>query len=267
MYMKSTPLLKKKIYIVNKDKELVYKQIFLSLVILWSLLIFLSSLFFPTPFRLSFERLYGSFLHPNRLVVWNSASTFTLTDEAKVRRLYEEIYALPTFPYRGLFPYRGPISCPMESRPTYNLDFYVNNARISHGEYLPFGCGVSVKLNGIFGRNDTGNSFGNDLVQALVIPAVVFYGYHKPLEAAIYLTQYGFSPNKVKINVGVTTVRWENTTGEEWYLKSDDYAMQQALKDFNSVSPIYTHTFIQPGIYSFYNQIRPDQKGTIIVTK
>jgi len=269
-------LLNKKIYIIDKNKELVFKQIFLSATTLCFVLIFLSSLVFPTPFRLYFEKLYGSFQHPNKLVVRNSALTFTLTDEAKVRRLYEEIYALPTFPYRGFFPYRGPFSCPSESRPTYNLEYYLNNSLISHGEYLPFGCGVSVKLDGIITRNDTGNSYGNDLVQALGISSDVFYGYHKPvysqpLETPMYLSKFGFSPDKVTIKVG-NAVRWENISGNTQILNSDDNAIDQVLKKYNTgvlaSGASLTYIFSQPlGIYSFHTQSHPDQKGTVIVTK
>src|SRR5260370_10003840 len=72
---------------------------------------------------------------PNKLVITRpedksdhlSALTVTITDEAKVRKLYEDIYLLPTFVPGGVY------NCPSENASKYLLDFYRNTTIIFHG--------------------------------------------------------------------------------------------------------------------------------------
>jgi len=115
---------------------------------------------------------------PNKLVVTRpedktdhlSALTITITDEAKVRKLYEDIYLLPTFVPGGVY------SCPMEIFSKYLLDFYLNNTLISHGVYTPTGC-PTVKLDNLNARADWHSTFASDFQHALGIYGKDFYGH------------------------------------------------------------------------------------------
>jgi hypothetical protein len=115
---------------------------------------------------------------PNKLVVTRpedktdhlSALTITITDEVKVRKLFEDIYALPTFVSGGT------INCPAEYFSKYLLDFYLNNTHISHGIYTPTGC-PTVKLDNLNARVDWHSTFASDFQKALGLSGKEFYGY------------------------------------------------------------------------------------------
>jgi hypothetical protein len=117
---------------------------------------------------------------PNKLVVTRpedktdhlSALTITITDETKVRKLYEDIYLLPTFVPGSVY------NCPEGNYSKYLLDFYLNNTLISHGVYTPTGC-ASVKLDNLNARADWHRSFASDLQHSLGLYGKDFYG-HQP---------------------------------------------------------------------------------------
>lgn len=113
---------------------------------------------------------------PNKLVITRSedkgdhlsAFTITIIDEAKVRKLYEEIYVLPTFS-------PGTYNCPnMVSFAKYSFDFYLNNTLITHGVYQPSGCS-SVTLGNTQARVVSG-SFSYDFQHATGLSDSDFYG-------------------------------------------------------------------------------------------
>lgn len=114
---------------------------------------------------------------PNKLVVTRpedktdhlTALTITMTDEAKVRKLFEDIYMLPTFVPNGVY------HCPSENASKYMLDFYLNTTLISHGLYTPTGC-PTVKLDNLNARVAWHNTFASDFKQALGLSGRDFYG-------------------------------------------------------------------------------------------
>lgn len=93
---------------------------------------------------------------------------------------------------------------------------------------------------------------------------------HLPKEVTVTLDENGFSPEKVTIKTGVA-VRWKNESGEEQSVNSDEYPTNQLHKELNfgvfSNGSSVVYTFTKPGIYGYHNQLHPEQKGTIIVTK
>ena len=117
---------------------------------------------------------------PNKLVVTRtedktdhlSALTITITDEAKVRKLFEDIYLLPTFIPGARY------NCPAENFSKYMLDFYLNNTLISHGMYTPTGC-PTVKLDNLNARLDLRRSFASDFKQDLGLSGRDFNGYQR----------------------------------------------------------------------------------------
>src|SRR6266571_5068566 len=105
--------------------------------------------------------------YPNKLVVTRPEDkadhlptlTKTITDETKIRHLYEDIFALPT-------PYPGRGSCPVDFFARYTLDFYKDDANILHAVYDPTGC-RSIQLGDKKTRVDQGNTIESDLTQIL----------------------------------------------------------------------------------------------------
>jgi hypothetical protein len=175
--------MRKSLYFADKkDKEVVFKQMLISAVILSFVVIWISPLLRITV-RVSFERFYGKLQRPNKLVVTRPATdrlaafTVSITDEAKVRRLYEEILALPTFS-ASLFPFQQGVvmHCPAEYATKYLLDFYLNNSLIMHGVFTPTGC-AWIKLDNMVGRRAGGGLFVSDLQQTLGLTVDNFYGY------------------------------------------------------------------------------------------
>lgn len=91
-----------------------------------------------------------------------------------------------------------------------------------------------------------------------------------PKEVTITLGKEGFKPNTVTIQVG-SAVRWKNVSGDKQTVNSDDYPTNQKHKElnfgiFNAGSSV-VYTFTKPGRYRYHNQLHPEQKGEIIVTK
>ncbi len=87
---------------------------------------------------------------------------------------------------------------------------------------------------------------------------------------SIQLDQDGFSPKKLTVSVE-TIVRWQNVTGAQQTVNSDDYPTNQRHRElnfgvFNSGSS-FMYIFSTPGTYTYHNQFHPEQQGTIIVTK
>ncbi len=115
---------------------------------------------------------------PNKLVATRpedktdhlSALTVTITGEPKVRKLFQDIYLLPTFVPGGVY------NCPAEYFSKYLLDFYLNNTLISHGVYTPTGC-PTVKLDNLNARVDWHSTFASDFQQALGLSGKDFYGH------------------------------------------------------------------------------------------
>lgn len=90
-----------------------------------------------------------------------------------------------------------------------------------------------------------------------------------PKEVTIQLTKEGFTPQKITIQEG-TTVRWKNISGNKQTVNSDDFPTNQLHKElnfgiFNNGSSV-VYTFTKPGEYGYHNQLRPQQKGNVIVT-
>lgn len=90
----------------------------------------------------------------------------------------------------------------------------------------------------------------------------------KVLVQTITLTNSGFSPSNLAINVG-TRVAFLNSSGKNATVNSDPYPYNSkwpflnlgTFTDGSSVSTI----FIKTGIFTYHNQLSPDQKGIINV--
>ncbi len=96
-----------------------------------------------------------------------------ITDGKKVKQLYDEINALPTF-----LPSGGVTSCPIDFFASYTLDFYSGGDLLLHGVLDPTGC-RTIGLGGgkakwAIGVN--GGKFINDLQQSLMLSKLDFYG-------------------------------------------------------------------------------------------
>jgi len=115
---------------------------------------------------------------PNKLVVTRpedktdhlSALTIIIMDETKVRKLFEDIYLLPTFVPGSVY------NCPEGNFSKYLLDFYLNNTLISHGVYAPTGC-TTVKLDNLNAKLVLHSSFVSDFKQTLGLSGRDFDGY------------------------------------------------------------------------------------------
>lgn len=82
----------------------------------------------------------------------------------------------------------------------------------------------------------------------------------------VFYTSGVFSPTNLQINVG-DTVRFLNESILSVRIKADD---ESDLPGFDSISEIpptgvFTFTFATRGIFDYHNEIKPKQKGTIIV--
>lgn len=91
-----------------------------------------------------------------------------------------------------------------------------------------------------------------------------------PKELTVVLDKNGFSPDTVTIKVG-SAVRWKNNSGDKQTVNSDDYPTNQKHKElnfgiFNDGSSV-VYTFTKPGEYGYHNQLKPEQKGKVIVEK
>ena len=86
---------------------------------------------------------------------------------------------------------------------------------------------------------------------------------------AVTLTKNGFTPSKIEIHKG-TAVRWINNSGtDNASVNSDDYPTNQRwpelnLGKFNNGAGL-AHIFTSTGTYTYHNQFKPKQKGTIVV--
>ena len=91
-----------------------------------------------------------------------------------------------------------------------------------------------------------------------------------PKEVSITLTQNGFTPLQVTINVG-SAVRWINKSGSQETVNSDNYPTNQLHKELNfgmfSNNSSVVHTFTKPGTYGYHNQLHHTQEGKVIVVQ
>ncbi len=85
-------------------------------------------------------------------------------------------------------------------------------------------------------------------------------------QQTISLSSDGFSPSTLVVKVG-THVRWINNSNANGDIESD--AMSYPPMNFGSFSPgsFVELVFDQPGTYHYHNQVKPSQKGTIIVQR
>ena len=91
-----------------------------------------------------------------------------------------------------------------------------------------------------------------------------------PKVVTVVLNKKGFSPKQITVTVG-TAVRWENMSGSQQTVNSDNYPTNQLHKElnfgiFNNDSSV-AYTFTKPGVYGYHNQFNHQQEGKIIVTK
>ncbi len=115
---------------------------------------------------------------PNKLVITRPedtkdrlfALTKIITDEVKVRKLFNDIYLLPVFDPHAVY------TCPLGNPVKYLLDFYQDDSLIAHGTYNPTGC-AAVKLDNNPAKNDGVHTFGSELQQILGLSDKKFYGY------------------------------------------------------------------------------------------
>jgi len=91
-----------------------------------------------------------------------------------------------------------------------------------------------------------------------------------PKEVTVILGKGGFKPSNITVKTG-TAVRWKNESGERQTVNSDDYPTNQLHKELNfgifedGSSVVYI--FEKPGKYGYHNQLKPEQKGVVIVSK
>ena len=91
-----------------------------------------------------------------------------------------------------------------------------------------------------------------------------------PKEVTVMLSNTGFSPSSVTINVG-SAVRWKNVSGSQETVNSDNYPTNQLHKElnfgvFNNGSSV-VYTFTKPGAYGYHNQFHHEQEGKVIVVQ
>lgn len=89
-----------------------------------------------------------------------------------------------------------------------------------------------------------------------------------PKEVTVTLDKKGFTPAEISIKVG-SAVRWKNTSGDKQTVNSDDYPTNQKHRElnfgiFNDGSSV-VYTFTKAGEYGYHNQLKPGQKGKVIV--
>jgi len=91
-----------------------------------------------------------------------------------------------------------------------------------------------------------------------------------PKEATVILTKNGFSPKEVTINVG-SADRWENKSGSQETVNSDNYPTNQLNKELNfgvfTNGSSVVYTFTKPGTYGYHNQFHHEQEGKVIVVQ
>ncbi|HLX59231.1 MAG TPA: plastocyanin/azurin family copper-binding protein [Ktedonobacteraceae bacterium] len=77
---------------------------------------------------------------------------------------------------------------------------------------------------------------------------------------------FAFSPAAITIKVG-TTVTWTNMTSAPHTVTSDDgKSFDSGISNPISASGgTYSHTFMQPGTFTYHCQIHPFMKATVIV--
>ena len=90
----------------------------------------------------------------------------------------------------------------------------------------------------------------------------------KAKETDIVITAAGFSPATVTVPAN-SSVRWTNTTKSDVSVNSDDYPTNKKYPELNlgsfSASQSVILLFTKPGVYTYHNQYKPEQKGTITV--
>lgn len=86
--------------------------------------------------------------------------------------------------------------------------------------------------------------------------------------ANVDVTDSGFSPASVKVKQG-TTVIWNNKSGGDISINSDDHPTHRLYKELN-IGHIPNNIsssvlFEKPGTYTYHDHYNPERKGTIIV--
>lgn len=90
-----------------------------------------------------------------------------------------------------------------------------------------------------------------------------------PTEAAVSITNDGFEPSEVTIEVG-SAVRWTNqTTNEQVSVNSTDHPDHKNNPELNlgevPKDSTVVHIFNTPGEYTYHDHFNPERTGTIIV--
>jgi plastocyanin len=90
-----------------------------------------------------------------------------------------------------------------------------------------------------------------------------------PKESIVNITNAGFDPSTVTVGVG-SAVRWKITgTDKQASVNSDDYPTNRKYPEMNlglfQSNSTVVHVFTKPGTYTYHNQLKPNEKGTVIV--
>lgn len=90
----------------------------------------------------------------------------------------------------------------------------------------------------------------------------------KTSEILVTVDQNGFSPNSIAISLG-TRVIWTNESEEKVSVNSDIYPTNALwpflnLGSFDKDQRVST-VFKKAGVYTYHNQFKPEQKGTVTV--
>jgi len=79
--------------------------------------------------------------------------------------------------------------------------------------------------------------------------------------SAVDLANFAFSPAAITVKAG-TTVTWTNRDEDAHTVAISGSPVSRPLQ----TGETYTHTFAQPGTYSYLCTIHPTMRGTVVVT-
>ena len=89
-----------------------------------------------------------------------------------------------------------------------------------------------------------------------------------PKEMTVQYSSKGFSPSSITIKVG-NAIHWKNTTEEKVAINSDDHPTHKKFPELNvgelDKGRDLTHIFMKAGTYTYHNEYKPSEKGTIVV--
>ena len=77
----------------------------------------------------------------------------------------------------------------------------------------------------------------------------------------VTIREFSFSPSTMQIKAG-TTVTWTNRDEDAHTVAISGSPVSRPLQ----TGETYTHTFAQPGTYSYLCTIHPTMRGTVVVT-